>query len=482
MTAFPEAPRAATGRREGGPRRHRGGALWGTRLVLGLACVLAGAGEAGAADARVAEPDVRRDAAVEAVQRAMPSVVNVATETVVPGSDALEDLFRDFFGRYYRRRPPNTQYSLGSGVIIDEEGFVLTNFHVVNRASRIWVRLADGREFECEKVSGTSASDVALLKINAPATEKFTAIGFAADDDLLLGETVLALGNPFGLGGSVSRGILSSKSRRPPAENEPLDVLDWLQTDAAINPGNSGGPLVNLRGELMGINVAIYREGQGIGFAVPVKRIAQAIADIYSPEVLKRLWFGARLRPGVQPLSVVSLEPDSPADQAGLRVGDQVVAVDGKPPRSFIGLIQRLIEAGDRHPVTLQVRREGEPRRLTLRLRRESAFFNSDLVRQKTGLGVQELTPQLAESLGLFRVAGILIADVEKASPGAEAELQPGMVITGVDGQETDRVVTLARRLHARAKGDVVKLDIVAPVQRGILLRITSGVVALKVR
>src|SRR5437867_1774263 len=238
-----------------------------------------------------AETDVRRDATVEAVQRVMPAVVNVATETVIEVHDPIVQLFRDFFDPYYRRRAPNTQHSLGSGVIIDEEGYVLTNFNVVNRASRVWVRLFDGREYECEKISETSLTDVALLKIKTKKGEKFSSVKFAEDDDLLLGETVLALGNPFGLGGSVTRGILSSKSRRPATENEPLDVMDWLQTDASINPGNSGGPLINLRGELIGINVAIYREAQGIGFAIPVKRIATAMADIYSPEELDSLWF-----------------------------------------------------------------------------------------------------------------------------------------------------------------------------------------------
>src|SRR6185503_14212657 len=129
-----------------------------------------------------------------------------------------ENLFREFFDPYYRRRAPNTQHSLGSGVIIDEEGFVLTNFHVVGRASRITVKLMDGREFEADRVNFSSLSDVALLKIRATNQIKFTAVKFAGDDDLLLGETVLALGNPFGLGGSVSKGILSSKSRRPVAE------------------------------------------------------------------------------------------------------------------------------------------------------------------------------------------------------------------------------------------------------------------------
>src|SRR5438105_5747490 len=231
------------------------------------------------------ELDIRRDAVVEAVQSVMPSVVNVATEELVAVRDSLDDLFREFFDPYHRRRQPNTQFSLGSGVIVDEDGFVLTNFHVVSRARRVWVKLSDGREFECERISGNSFADVALLQIRASKGEKFTAVKFADDDDLLLGETVLALGNPFGLGGSVSRGILSSKSRRPPTENEPLDVMDWLQTDAAINPGNSGGPLVDLRGELVGVNVAVYREGHGIGFAIPIKRVTEALSEISIPEV-----------------------------------------------------------------------------------------------------------------------------------------------------------------------------------------------------
>src|SRR5438093_2581489 len=168
---------------------------------------------------------------------------------------------------------------------------VLTNYHVVARARRIWIKLADGREFEAEPIVGTSFTDLALLRIIAKPGQKFTSVKFAADDDLLLGETVLALGNPFGLGGTVTKGILSSKSRRPPTDVEPLDVQDWLQTDAAINPGNSGGPLINLRGELIGINVAVG-QGQGIGFAIPVRRVSEALSEIYRPEIMHGNWLG----------------------------------------------------------------------------------------------------------------------------------------------------------------------------------------------
>src|SRR5437667_5468034 len=319
-------------------------------------------------NAAAAEADVRRDATVEAVERVMPCVVNIATETVVALQDPLENLFREFFGPYYRNRPPNAQYSLGSGVIIDEEGFVLTNFHVVGHASRVWVKLSDGREYEADKLVGTSFRDLALVKIRAKEGEKFHAVTFAADDDLLLGETVLALGNPFGLGGSVSRGILSSKSRRPAMENEPLDVLDWLQTDAAINPGNSGGPLVNLRGELVGLNVAMYREGQGIGFAIPIKRISAALGEIYSPEILEKMWFGARIRPHGAPLQVMSVQIESPAGKAGLRAGDEILQVNGKAPRSFIDFTHELLDAKDQRDLSLMVRRDTERRTIKVRM------------------------------------------------------------------------------------------------------------------
>src|ERR1041384_5418975 len=167
--------------------------------------------------------------------------------------------------------PGRTSESLGSGVVIDEAGYLLTNEHVVRGANQIGVQFNTGARtnsyYEATVVDTDVERDVALLKLIAEPGEKFSAIKFAREDDLLLGETVLALGNPYGLGGSVTRGILSSKSRVIPKEGMPLDIPNWLQTDAPINRGNSGGPLVNLRGELIGINVAILNQAQGIGFA-----------------------------------------------------------------------------------------------------------------------------------------------------------------------------------------------------------------------
>jgi S1-C subfamily serine protease len=293
---------------------------------------------------------------------------------------------------------------------------------------------------------------------------------------------VLALGNPFGLGGSVTRGILSSKSRRPPSESQPLDVMDWLQTDAAINPGNSGGPLINLRGELIGINVAVYREGQGIGFAIPVKRVSGALAEIYSPEILESLWFGARVRPGPAPLQVLSVQAESPAAKAGLGTNDSILKVNGKTPSGFIEFNRELLEARDKNPVKLLVERRGERRTVTVRLVPEQTFFNAELVRNRLGMSVQELTPPLARHFGFGNMDGLLIAGVDRGGAAAAAELDSGMLLTGIDGQVTTTVVAAAKVLHPKKKGDKAKVDVVFPRQRGPFVEFRQGTVQLQIR
>ncbi len=430
---------------------------------------------------RAAEPDARRDATVEAVKKVMPSVVNIATEEVIPIRDPMENLFREFFDPYYRHRQPNTQFSLGSGVIIDEEGYIVTNFHVVGRARRVWVRLYDGRELEADKVAVSPSTDVALIRIRAKAGEKFKAIRFAADDDLLLGETVIALGNPFGLGGSVSKGILSSKTRRPPTENEPLDVADWLQTDAAINPGHSGGPLVNLNGELIGINVAVLNQAQGIGFAIPVRRVSEKLGEIYSPE-LDGMWFGARVRPGSVPLQIAAVQVESPAGKAGLRAGDSILEVNGHAPRSFIDFTSVLRAAKDEHDVKFSIQRGSERRTVAVRQVPEKSFFNAELIRKKIGASVQELTPQTAHSWGLAGAEGLLITTVDRGSAAAAANLNRGILITSIDGLAADDVTQAAKRLYTKARGDKVQLGLLQSVQHGVFARLHQGAVELTVR
>jgi len=407
----------------------------------------------------------------------MPSVVNIATETIVEYNDPFEQMLRDFWRPYYRRRSPNTQYSLGSGVIIDENGYVLTNLHVVRRASKVWVKLADGREFEARPIVGNTSKDVALLKLIGRAGEKFKAVKFAKDDDLLLGETVLALGNPFGLGGSVSRGILSSKNRRPSLENEPLDVADWLQTDAAINPGSSGGPLINLRGELVGLNVAIYREGHGIGFAIPIKQVTEALSEIFIPEVTQSAWFGARLKSGPYPLLVTDVDPESPAAKAGLQKGDVIAQVNGNTPKDFIQCTEFISDSPHRE-VTLAVRRNGERRNITARM-----IPLAQLIRQKIGAALQELDKdELARQFGFHRGEGLLIAEVEPGGPAEHGELERGYLITGMDGQTTADLISAASALVGKKKGESVVLQVVARRQRGAFLQSRQGSVTIRVR
>ena len=376
--------------------------------------------------------------------------------------------------------PP--QESAGSGVIIDEDGYVLTNVHVVEEADEIWVRLSDGRVIQAKPIIGTRKSDVALLQLRGKPGEKFQAAKFAPADDLLLGETVIALGNPFGLGGSVSRGILSAKSRRPYADgSEPLDLPDWLQTDAAINPGNSGGALINLRGELIGINVAVFRGGQGIGFAIPIKRVAEALSEIFTPE-LQQYWFGARIKAGPPPLQIWAVQHGSPAETAGLRPGDVLILVNGQLPKSFFGVTRELMAAGEKGEVPLVVQRGDEQKKMVVKMVPEKTFFNAGLLQKKLGMTLQELTPELVESLGFNPGSGLVIAAVDQAGPAAEAGLQPRTLIRGFDGLAAANLVDAAKILYAKRKGETVKLNVVVPVRRGNLAAYREASAALVVR
>ncbi len=432
-------------------------------------------------DAAEAAASIRRDAVVAAVETSLPSVVNIATETIVLRNNPTDDFFSDFFG--YRRMPRGYKsYSVGSGVIIDEAGYVLTNFHVIESANRVQVKLHDGREFEAEKITyASSRSDVALLRIIAPPGTKFDAIRFAADEDLLLGETVLALGNPFGLGGSVSRGILSSKSRRPVNDDERLGIEDWLQTDAAINPGNSGGPLINLSGDVIGMNVAVFRGGnytpaQGIGFAIPIKRVREAISYFFVPETTQGLWFGVRINPGVFPLVIAEVQAGSPAAQAGLKTGDQVVEVNGKIPESFIKF-NELVGDSENHTARIEVRRDGK--RVTATV---SMMKNSDLLRARLGGSLQELTPELAREFQVGVLDGLLVAGVEEGGPLDKVGLTKGDLIAGINGRRLHDLARATLAVSEVGSGEDMTLTVIGRRQRGNLNLLQQGEVTVKLR
>jgi serine protease Do len=425
--------------------------------VFWLAAILAFSIPSQPADA----PDIRRDATVTAVEATMPSVVNISAKTVVQRRGYFYDWWRDNWAPFYQELPP--QMSAGSGVIIDEEGYVVTNVHVVQDANEITVKLSDGRVLPAEVLAGTRRSDVALLKIQGNAGEKFKPIKLAAENDLLLGETVIALGNPFGLGGSVSKGILSSKTRRTTPTDDPMDMEDWLQTDAAINPGNSGGPLVNLKGELIGLNVAIYREGQGIGFAIPIKRVAEALGDLFTPETLKSLWFGARFVASTNLIIVRAVEPGSPAEKAGFKKGDTVVRVNNKPAKNILEVNRELISAGSRHDVSFVLQRDGQQQRANVTLIPETKFFNAELVQAKIGCVVQDVTPQVAARLRLNVVEGVIVTSVERGSPADAAGIKRGYVLESIDNVRLSDVTVAARLLHGKKRDQRATISVIVP-------------------
>jgi S1-C subfamily serine protease len=375
--------------------------------------------------------------------------VNIATKIIMPVSDPFDRATRRLWGQ----RAFDEYINLGSGVVIDEDGYLLTNAHVVKDATQIAVRFAMGtNDYEATLVDSDANSDVALLKLKSRPGEKFHAIKLARENDLLLGETVLALGNPFGLGGSVTRGILSSKSRQVPKEGAPLDVPNWLQTDAPINHGNSGGPLVNLRGELIGINVAVVNQvngepAQGLGFAIPISLVEDALA--FPTEFVRSNWFGARIKVGTLPLIITSVQPDSPAGRAGLKVGDEVTAVNGVAPKSFIDFGD-LLATNANAGIALTVQRESGSRDIVVNLVPIDSVFNADMIRGKLGLGLQK-NPD-----------GFQITDVQPGSPAATAGLTKGMLVVAVDGQTVPVDQTrLARILYAKTKGESMRLEIV---------------------
>ncbi len=414
-----------------------------------------------------AQDDIRRDATVNAVEMVMPTVVNIATRSVVPVQNRVELQMRQALGQ----QPYDEYVSAGSGVMIDEAGYLLTNEHVVHGADEIAVRFGtETNEYEATVVASNAKIDVALLKLKSRPGEKFRAIKIAREDDLLLGETVIALGNPLGFGGSVTRGILSAKSRVALRAGEKADYPNLLQTDAPINHGNSGGPLVNLRGELIGINAQVINQDpvsgdpvQGIGFAIPIRLIERALSEIPT-EYVRSYWFGARVKVGSYPLVVASVQPESPAGRAGLKPGDVVLQVNGTVPKTFMEFGDLLV-SNPAVEIPITIRRGEENSDVNVRLVRIDSVFNNAMVRNKLGLSLDK-NPN-----------GFIITNVESNSPASSVGLQTGMIVYAVDLQDPpEDVPGVAELLYEKKKGDPVRLNVAfvqqVSNQQGIVFRI----------
>jgi len=420
---------------------------------------------------------------VDLAKKVKPGVVNISTTKVVKGGGRVfrhfspfreKDPFRDFFGedffdRFFGDNPQKDQVqrSLGSGFIVDKEGYIITNNHVIEGASEIRVRLSTEKEFEAEVVGRDAKTDLALIKIkswnNLPVLE------LGNSDKLEIGEWVMAIGNPFGLSQTVTVGIVSAKGRV--IGSGPYD--DFIQTDASINPGNSGGPLFNLQGEVVGINTAIVATGQGIGFAIPINTAKEVVAQLkkkgkvtrggigvyvqrMTPDLAKS--FGLEENKGALVADVIS---GSAAEAGGIKRGDIILKFDGKEIQEMNELPRFVAATPVGKEVEVEVLREGKTLKVKLKvgeLKDEAVPAEAEKAKLELGMSVQEITPEIARQLRLGDVQGVVVAQVEAGSAAGEAGIQRGDVIREINGQAIRNLNDYQGVMAKLKKDEIVRL------------------------
>jgi serine protease Do len=426
-------------------------------LLIALAAAVARPGPVHGA-APETDP-IRRSAVVMAVERASPAVVNISSDQVIErrgspfpfrGDPFFEEFFRDFMDPRPRREK---RTSLGSGVLVRGDGTILTNEHVILRGGTIHVTLADGREFTARLVGADADSDLAVLRIDAG---KLPWIDMGRSDDLMIGETVIAIGNPFGLSHTVTTGVISATGRS--LRGGDRTYADFIQTDASINPGNSGGPLLNIRGELIGINTAIYGKAQGIGFAIPVARARRILGDIVSHGSVRRGWLGVTVQDLTPDLArhfgvergvvVADIEPGSPAEDSDLDRGDVLVRVDGQPVRSGEEFGDLVDTRGPGETITLTRIRDDRSEDVAIRM---AAFPEKDADKvawDRIGIRVGEDDDLL------------VVTAVRRGSPAARIGIQRGDVLLGVGGTAVESLSDFRRRIVSARGARAIMLAI----------------------
>jgi len=381
-----------------------------------------------------------------------PAVVNISTTQVVRfrrprmrtpfgQQDPFEEFFNNFFGNIPQEQK---RRSLGSGFIVSDDGYILTNNHVVEKADEITVILLDKEEFQAEVVGTDPKTDIALIKIKAG--RKLPGIPLGDSEGLEIGEWVVAIGNPFGLGHTVTTGIVSAKGRV--IGSGPYD--DFIQTDASINPGNSGGPLFNLKGEVVGINTAIIQGGQGIGFATPIHLAKSVLGQLKEKGKVTRGWLGVYIQrltpdmaeslnvPGKKGALVADVTKDGPAEKAGIRSGDVVVSFDGKDVENEHDLPQIVASTTPGKKVEVIVIRDGKEVKVPVSITEmepeaEQRRAGGPDLSKGLGLTVQNITPEIARHLNLENPKGVLVTSVENGSPADDAGFREGDVIRAIN-------------------------------------------------
>ncbi|MFZ7127306.1 MAG: DegQ family serine endoprotease [Desulfobacterales bacterium] len=414
----------------------------------------------------------------ELAEKAKAGVVNIRTVKTVNGGGPVfrhffrgpfgnEDPFRDFFGGGPQRE--FKQRSLGSGFIISKEGYIVTNNHVIEDADQIKVRLYDEREYDAEVIGRDPKTDLALIKIQPE--DPLSPLEFGDSDSLPVGSWVVAIGSPFGLEQTVTAGIVSAKGRI--IGSGPYD--DFIQTDASINPGNSGGPLLNLQGEVVGINTAIVASGQGIGFAIPVNMAAGIIDQLRNTGEVSRGWLGV----GIQNLTpelaeyygidrkegvlVTQVYEGDPADQAGIKPGDVIVSLNNEPVNDSRDLSRGIANAGAGKPAKLSYLRAGKEKTVEVTLGKRSESEPGAVQPQSRpddlGLQVREIDPELAGRLGLeddFR--GVVVTQVSPGGKAAGAGIEAGDVIVEINRKPIKSLEEYREAIEATSPGDTVQL------------------------
>lgn len=413
-------------------------------------------------------------------QRVNTAVVNISTTQVLKESPMHPFInpnspFRDFFGDEFFKRffgdMPHGQmktHALGSGFVIDEEGLILTNNHVVEKADEIKIKTDTGKEYDAKVVARDPKTDIALIRVNKDkGFPKPAQLGDS--DSLRVGDWVMASGNPFGLGHTITVGIVSAKGRIIGAG--PYD--DFIQTDAAINPGNSGGPLFNMKGEVVGINTAIVAQGQGIGFAIPINLVKEILPQLKAGKVT-RGWLGVMIQDITPELAesfdikqtkgvlVGDVVQDGPAEKAGLKRGDVVVRFNGREVDGAHALSRMVAGTAPNTQVNVDIIRDGKEKQIqvTIGTMPEEGEESPAATQESAwGLTVQNLTPELAQRFGWdSSEKGVVISEVQPGSVASEARLRPGDLIKEVNRQKIQNLRDYNQAIEKVKKGESLLL------------------------
>ncbi|UCH06956.1 MAG: Do family serine endopeptidase [Deltaproteobacteria bacterium] len=428
---------------------------------------------------RAEQPFPRENAVVRAVRKVSPAVVNISTSKLVETGVSPFFSFEndDFFNRFFRdffepRKRQYVQNSLGSGVIIDStQKYILTNHHVIVRASKIMITLADQQEFEARVVGTDPESDLAVLKIESDTI--LPAIRMGRSDDLMIGETVIAIGNPFGLSHTVTTGVISALNRSVRTQSGVYH--NFIQIDASINPGNSGGPLLNINGELVGINTAIYSGAEGIGFAIPIDRARRIVSDLINYGRVHTAWLGIMVQdltknlidyfrlPVDRGVLITQVVPGSPAEDKGLNRGDVITELNKNNIGSSRDYYDQLSQHTADEVLHLTLIRDGKREEMSIKAASFPPELALDLAFDRLGFKVEDLNKRLAAQYRLENKESLVIVAVKKGSQSDKIGIEPGDLVRGINDLSINNKQDFTRAvIRYRLKEQVTVL-----IQRG---------------